>query len=675
MVYLQPDHAYLADRHIKSVKEALEYFDEHLGKYPYSTITVVDPPITASGAGGMEYPTFITSGSVWGLPDEISLIEMVTIHEFGHNYFMGLLATNKFEEAWMDEGFNTYFEGRIMDHYYGEKTSFIGFENYHFGNGEMQRIGYTTMPNPKIAEVYRTAWGYPQGGYSLMSYNKTTTWMRTLQGLVGDDTMDEIMKTYFKRWKFKHPCANDFIAIVNEVVKKRHGDEFGENMNWFFDEVLYVSDVCDYKLASIKTKQIRPPKGILNDMVSEPDTTAGGEKLYNSKVIVYRLGDVVMPEEILVHFDNGDEVLEKWDGRSRTKEFSYERPEKVVWAKIDPDNKILVDINLMNNGKTFEPKKSVAFKYMVRFLFILQNILQTLVLFAYPKLNYRIMKIFKAYTNGLTDTLKQLRLITVSYLFLLIPGLLIALPYYYFFSSAINNYISPGNLLNGFDYTAYTELTHFEGDKISAAVSQATWLVIFFVLVSLFISAGILYVITGNRKGSLVNIVAGGTKYFWRFLKLKIYFIPIHLIVATLVYLPFSFMVMHKLDQAFNEKEIFYLLLPFLIIHFLILIYLFTINNYTKIMIVETDTRKVLKSIWRATVFVSKKFFGAYTLTILLSVVPVVLLFIFLKISGAMQPDSAGMIFIVFVIQQIYLWLRSAMKVWFMAGQVEYFRM
>jgi len=299
MVYLQPEHAYLADRHIESVKAALGFFDEHLGKYPYHTITIVDPPLKASGSGGMEYPTFITAGSFWGMPEEIRLIEMVTIHEFGHNYFMGILATNEFEEAWMDEGFNTWFEGRIMDYTYGEKTSFVGFKSFHLGDGEMQRLGYTGMENPKIAEIYRYAWQFPHGGYSSLSYNKTATWLMTLKGLVGDDTMDEIMKTYYDRWKFKHPRANDFIAIVNEVVAKDHGDKFGENMNWFFDEVLYGSDVCDYKLASIKNKRVRKPSGITDDITGVTDTTSGSRELYDSKVILYRLGEVIMPVEVL----------------------------------------------------------------------------------------------------------------------------------------------------------------------------------------------------------------------------------------------------------------------------------------------------------------------------------------------------------------------------------------
>ncbi len=382
MVYLQPEHAYLADRHIESVKAALSYFDEHLGKYPYSTITIVDPPISGAGSGGMEYPTFITAGSFWGLPAGLRMIEMVTIHEFGHNYFMGLLASNEFEEAWLDEGFNTYFEGRIMDDAYGKNRSFIDFGKFYFGDRVFQRLGYTGMSNPKIAEVFRYAWEYPHGGYSSLSYNKTATWLATLEGLVGIETMDEIMQTYFERWKFKHPCANDFIEIVNEIVPKNLGNKYGENMNWFFDEVLYGSNVCDYKLAAISNKSVKPPLGILDDIIERPDTTAEGEKLYDSKVIIHRLGEVIMPVEILIHFDNGDEVLELWDGKSRTKEFSYERTEKIEWAKVDPNEKITIDINWLNNGKTLKPETKVAWKYMVNFLYYLQNFLQTLIFFA-----------------------------------------------------------------------------------------------------------------------------------------------------------------------------------------------------------------------------------------------------------------------------------------------------
>jgi hypothetical protein len=378
---LQPEHYAQAARHTESLKAALDFFDKHLGPYPYHTATIVDPPLAGSGSGGMEYPTFFTAGCVWKMPEEIRLTEMVTIHEFGHTYFMGILATNEFEEAWMDEGMNTWFETRIMDATYGEKTSFVGFKNFHFGDLESQRLGYTTLPNPKIAEVARTAWGYPAGGYGVMSYNKPTTWLETLRRLVGDETMEDIMKTYYDRWKFKHPCGKDFIAVVNEVVKKHHGDEFGEDMDWFFDEMLYGSDVCDYSLYSIRNKKVRPPLGIHDvdgKKVLYRSEKDAGDTLYRSQVTVARLGEMIMPVEVLIRFSDSTEVTERWDGRARTTIFTFEKPAKVIWARVDPQEKILVDINLQNNSRTTKRSRAVVWKYALKYLYSLQHLMLTL---------------------------------------------------------------------------------------------------------------------------------------------------------------------------------------------------------------------------------------------------------------------------------------------------------
>lgn len=383
-VYLQPEHVPQADRHTESVKAALNYFEKYLGKYPYGTISIIDPPLKGIGAAGMEYPTFITAGCIWGIPEWMRLTEMVTIHEFGHNYFMAILASNEFEEAWIDEGFNSYFEARIMNDTYGEKYAFIGHRNFHYGDWEYQRLNYTSSSKPKIAEPFRLAWEFPHGGYGTMSYFKTATWMGTLERLVGQLTMDEIMKTFYDRWKFKHPCGEDFIEIVNEVVIKNHGTKFGNDMNWFFDQVLYGSDVCDYRLARIRNRKTNPPEGIHEENGNKRTykNIEYENTIFKSSVIIYRLGEVVMPVEVLVHFEDGEEILENWDGKARSFEFNYEKPEKILWAKIDPENKILIDVNQLNNSLTTKPKRGALWKITLKFLFYLQNTMQVFAMFS-----------------------------------------------------------------------------------------------------------------------------------------------------------------------------------------------------------------------------------------------------------------------------------------------------
>jgi Peptidase family M1 domain len=374
---LQPEHFSQADRYMSSLKSAFDYFDRNLGSYPYPTLTLVDPPFIGMNSGGMEYPTFITTGTLWNLPEGIRYPEIATVHEFGHNYFMAILATNEFEEAFLDEGFNQYYETRIMDYIYGTKSSAFNIAGFRAGDFEFSRSGYTNLKNPKIAEIFRKSWEYPLGGYGAYTYSKTAVMLKTLEGLVGLPAMDEIMKTYFRRWKFRHPCVKDFIEIVNETVLKKNDRNLGENMNWFFDEVLYGSDICDYQLASITNLKKEKPQGLFDSsgVKKESGWRRNEDATYNSSVVVFRNGGVILPVEVLVHFDNGKEILEIWDGKARTVEFKYNGESKILWAKTDPNYKIPLDINIVNNSLSSEPETGFIDKYSAKILFWMENIL------------------------------------------------------------------------------------------------------------------------------------------------------------------------------------------------------------------------------------------------------------------------------------------------------------
>jgi hypothetical protein len=380
-VLMQPQRAHQAERYFQSAKIALEYFDKHVGKYPYPNLTIVDPAYGGMGAAGMEYPTLITSESLWGAGTWVHLAETAVIHEFGHQYWYGLVGNNEFEEAFLDEGFNQYTETRITDETYGTKNSMLNLPGFSLGDLESSRLAYTSMSNPKIAPTATFGWLFKQGGYGTLTYQKSALFMTTFDRLVGRAVMDTIMKTYFERWKFKHPCWRDFLAVVNEVVPKYHGTKFGKDLSWYFDQVLSGTDVCDYELTSIENKEVKSPQGMFDrdgkkmSWDSKMDS-AKRPTLYQSKVVASRLGEVKLPTSILIHFDNGQEVREPWDGQSRWIGFEYRRPEKITWAKVDPDTVMVIDMNLNNNSKTTQPARAPVWKYTVKFLFWLQNLLQ-----------------------------------------------------------------------------------------------------------------------------------------------------------------------------------------------------------------------------------------------------------------------------------------------------------
>ncbi len=382
---IQPEHKDMADRHFESAKAALDYFTQHLGSYPYPNLTIIDPPMSGSGSGGMEYPTLITAGSVAWLPKGIRLVEVVTIHEFGHQYFMGILATNEFEEAWMDEGMNSYFETLIMDATYGKKTAMFDRVGFRIGDTEMQRSGYVYNDYNKMAESYRFSWEYKHGGvYGMMSYYKPATFMNTLHRLVGNECMDDIMKTYYKKWKFKHPDTEYFTDIVNEVVRKHHGNKFGEDMNWFFNQVLYSSNICDYKLHRIVNNKLEKADGLFDkdgNIVKASEVETDSLKKYESKVIVSRIGEIIMPVEVLIRFEDGQEVTKTWDGIARSFEFKFLTNSKIVFAQVDPHEKIQIDVDFANNSVQLEQNTNPIWKYSVKFLFWVQNIIQSVIWF------------------------------------------------------------------------------------------------------------------------------------------------------------------------------------------------------------------------------------------------------------------------------------------------------
>src|SRR6185312_11491807 len=158
-VLMQPANAAQGPREIAIVKNTMQRFDQWYGTYPYPQITVVDP--AALQAGGMEYPMFITAGTTWWAPDSLLLPEGVTEHEFGHQYWYGMVATNEFEEAWLDEGINSYTEVKVMDALFGRDRSFVGGKYASAGERSLQRFEYINQadydPLTRFAWKFRSA--------------------------------------------------------------------------------------------------------------------------------------------------------------------------------------------------------------------------------------------------------------------------------------------------------------------------------------------------------------------------------------------------------------------------------------------------------------------------------------------------------------------------------------
>ena len=384
---LSPGREIHEKRYYDCANAMFNYFDEWYGPYPYPNLTIVDPPLDEEmTAGGMEYPTLFTTGSFFGSSITsdlfgINVLEVVTFHEFAHNYFQSLVASNEFEEAWLDEGFTSYTEHRALDRYAKEGKIASGYGNIFglpFRSIDYHRMGY--IPRPKNGIVGEKAWMIPENFYATASYSKPVLILSTLQNYLGEELMNKVMQTYFDRWKFKHPQAKDFIAVVNEVS--------GKDLTWYFDQFVYTNQTIDFEISSIRNTEIKDRMGWFGNgeektfVDDKKDSTEEkAETMYRSIIFVRNNGTAIFPTTVLIRFANGDSVIEKWDGKESPKQFTYEKNTKAVSASVDPTMINVLDMALSNNTKLVEADMTGISRYTVRFLFWLQCMFQMLTLF------------------------------------------------------------------------------------------------------------------------------------------------------------------------------------------------------------------------------------------------------------------------------------------------------
>jgi hypothetical protein len=398
---LQPEHAAMAERYIEAARVALKGYGAWSAPYPYAQLTVVDPA-WGSASGGMEYPTLITGGAALLSPRAMFSPESVTVHEAGHQFWYGLVATNEFEEPWLDEGFNRYHDRKAYDRAYGPR----GYGDRYFGVAGRSLSGVPVVApgvwmgrgedllsdlreSGRADVMARRSWEFRDAdSYGLNAYAKPALSLQTLENLVGDEAMTKILRTYARRFRFAHPTSSDFIATVGEVT--------GQDWRWYFDETWFSAEDCDYAVRA-KNARARRPRGYVdgpqgpvlqtppagdgdeneNTRLAEPGASENGGP-YESEVLVERLGGVRLPVEVKVDFSDGRSARETWDGRYRWTRFRYAGPARVVGAFVDPDRKIVLDVNPGNNGWIEDegPSRRAAAKWATRWMFWLQNLLE-----------------------------------------------------------------------------------------------------------------------------------------------------------------------------------------------------------------------------------------------------------------------------------------------------------
>ncbi len=303
-------------RSTEYLKRSIEIYSKSWFEYPYPTAVNVGGPV-----GGMEYPGIIFCH--WKAKNK--QLWMVTTHEIGHDWFPMIVGSDERENAWMDEGFNTFINIYSTDEFnHGEYAPKRDNEYAPKGGNPAQEI-IPLLKNPEVPPIISYADAIPYKYVHPVEYYKTALGLEMLrEDVLGHNRFDYAFRTYINRWAFKHPSPEDFFRTMNNAS--------GENLNWFWKEWFYKKWNLDQEVDSVK---------YING-----DTSKGA-------FITIRNNDkMVMPVALLVKQSNGKSEkinlpVEIWE-KSGIYKFKYKSTFKIDSVIIDPDEN-LPDVNRANN--------------------------------------------------------------------------------------------------------------------------------------------------------------------------------------------------------------------------------------------------------------------------------------------------------------------------------------
>ncbi|MRV74123.1 M1 family peptidase [Duganella sp. FT92W] len=346
-VLYTPEYAASAAPSLQAAKDALNWYGALLGPYPYATLTIVIPPHNGVGAAGMEYPTLYTADSFTRIAPgsrQAFDLDTVNIHEFAHNYFQGIIASNEFEEPLLDEGMNEYTNMRMQSER-GHKTP--------LAPAWLRRLGINPAFEPFDTERADAVLSHPADAGAASAYARLqgvgqvyvrgALLFRDLEAQLGKEAMTQGLREYYRRWRFRHPS----VADLREALADGSGQR--ALVERVFDQQVYGAGNVDDSVAEFQSEL--EPAG----------TGAHKAPLWRTEVLLRRRG-VAVPQTLVVHFADGGAETVHWDPQhgEQWQRFVWTRTARGLSAELDPQRKHMLDVNKLDDSRTAMPDQSAA---------------------------------------------------------------------------------------------------------------------------------------------------------------------------------------------------------------------------------------------------------------------------------------------------------------------------
>lgn len=197
----------LYDEIIELASDSLHYFQEVIGPYPFAQLDIL------VDGSGMEYPGIVTVGSIYGNPVNDNGIKGMVVHEIAHQWFYGVINSDPYNDAWLDEGFAT-FAAELF--HYSQSSEEVSYENKY------EILGYIEdLPVNLPIDEYTN---------SSHIYGKASTMLWFLfENRGGIKEAEKYLKTYYDLYKYKEVNTDEFVRFTQYYFAM---DDISEFEGW-----------------------------------------------------------------------------------------------------------------------------------------------------------------------------------------------------------------------------------------------------------------------------------------------------------------------------------------------------------------------------------------------------------------------------------------------------------
>jgi hypothetical protein len=275
----------------------------------------------------------------------------------------------------------------------------------------------------------------------------------------------------------------------------------------------------------------------------------------------------------------------------------------------------------------------------------------------------------KILIRSIKDLWKKPFLVLFVYAIGFVLAMIVARPFYVTILNEANSSVALDRLIADFDFLIFSDFMNQSAKAFKPFVPLVAFLGFVYLLLSTFFAGGILDS-TEQQKFTVSRFLQASAQYFGRFAMLLVYLI---IFVAALLALSgMFFFIFASIKENGNERDYFLLMLPPIAILAYFIGFAIVLGDYARVMLFKSESLSALDAFWKSFSYIFKRQ-GTVLLFWIIIVLGLVLSTIYLGIDGAIGMHSGFTIFVMFLIQQIFVFARTFLKVLTLVSAKNYF--